>query len=110
MWNQFGDGYLLMPDPRSVSFTTEVAIGYKNGPSDIFDEYGHRPGHTGFRSKTRKQQEWETFHAFKGEFARLLGPKRRGRSFEFSRLCDEEDSADFHAYHLSLEHKFKKHR
>ena len=83
-------------------------MGYKNYPADIFDEYGRRPGHKEFRDKKWETQEWESFHAFKGEFARLFGPKRRGRSFEHSRLCNEEDSPDFHVYHLSLEHKFKK--
>ncbi len=110
MWNRFGDSFLLMPDPRSVSFSTEVIIGYENSPADIFDEYGRRPGHKDFGDKQRGRKEWETFHAFQGEFARLFGAKRRGRSFEFSRLCDEEDNPDFHNYHLSLEQKFKKYR
>jgi hypothetical protein len=39
-WDQLGDGYLLMPDPRSVSFGGEMVIGYKSGASDVFDEYG----------------------------------------------------------------------
>jgi len=106
-WNKLGSGYLFMPDPRSVSFSTETIIGYKDGRADAFDEYGRKPWEEGYTGEQLVQKEWNTFHAFQGEFARVFGPKRRGRAFEFGKIDDVEDSADFHAYHLRLEQKFK---
>lgn len=108
-WDQLGDGYLLMPDPRSVSFGGEIIIGYENRRSDVFDEYGRRPGQHGFKDEQRRSKEWDTHLAFQGEFARVFGPKRRGMGFEFGAKHDDTDSPDFHKYHLSLERLKPKH-
>lgn len=105
-WSKLGDGYLFMPDPRSVTFSREVVIGYDNERSDAFDEYGRKPWQKDYRDEARADREWNSFHRFKGEFARLFGPKRRGRSFEFHRLDNEEDDAKYHAYHRALEDEF----
>lgn len=109
-WDHFGKSYLLMPDPRSVSFSGEIIIGYKDDRADFFDAYGRKPWHRDYDDKAQHDREWETFHAFQGEFARLFGPKRRGLSYDFGRLDNSEDSEDYHRYHLSLEQKHKKHR
>lgn len=106
-WDKLGKGYLLMPDPRSVIFSTELLIGYDNKRSDSFDEYGRKPWQAGYGDKHQQSKEWEMFHAFQGEFARLFGPRRRGIAYEFGHLDSEEDSPDYHAYHLTLESKFK---
>ena len=106
-WDRLGRGYLLMPDPRSVTFSSEIIIGYDHRPADRFDEYGRRPLQPGFGDEARRKREMETFHAFQGEFARVFGPKRRGRAFEFGAVDRAEDSPDYHAYHLRLEGKFK---
>jgi hypothetical protein len=89
---------------------SEIIIGYDDKRADAFDEYGRRPWQPEFKDKKQHARDWETFHAFQGEFARLFGPKRRGRSFEAHRLDNEEDSADYHAYHLKLEQTNKKYR
>lgn len=109
-WDRFGEDYLFMPDPRSVTFSGEIIIGYDDKKSDFFDAYGRKPWQTDYDDKPQYDREWETFHAFQGEFARRFGPRRRGLSFEFMKLTPEVDSVDFHKYHLSLEQKFKKHR
>lgn len=109
-WDKLGSGYLLMPDPRSVSFSSEIIIGYDNGRSDGFDAYGRKPWQPGYDDKALHDSEWLSFHAFKGEFARVFGPKRRGLCYEFGTIEKTEDSPDFHAYHLSLEHKYPKKR
>jgi hypothetical protein len=106
-WNKLGNGYLLMPDPRSVTFSPEVVIGYNNGPADIFDSYGRKPWYPDYDNKKESDIEWNTFHAFQGEFARVFGPRRRGQSFENCRLDEAEDNPDYHSYHLSLESEFK---
>lgn len=106
-WEELGQGYLFMPDPRSVTFSSEIIIGYDNKRADFFDEYGRKPWQPDYNNKAERDKEWETFHRFQGEFARVFGPKRRGRTFEFGQLDNGEDSPDYHAYHLSLEDKFK---
>jgi Protein of unknown function (DUF4238) len=109
-WDQLGKSYLLMPDPRSVTFSSEIIIGYKDRRADAFDAYGRKPWHGDYDDKAQHDREWETFHAFQGEYARLFGPKRRGRAFEFGRVDDGQDSDDFHKYHLDLERTHKKYR
>jgi len=106
-WDDIGNSYLLMPDPRSMTFSSEILIGYDGGKSDAFDEYGRKPWHRDYKEKERHDYEWNTFHAFQGEFARLFGPKRRGTAFEFLKNERIEDNPDFHKYHLSLEQRCK---
>jgi hypothetical protein len=107
-WHEYGNGYLLMPDPRAVTYSTEFLIGYKDGSAAGFDEYGRRPWQKGYSGRSGPtRDDWHTSLRFHGEFARLIGPYRRGRSFNFMRLDDERDSDDFHQYNLSLE---KEHR
>jgi Protein of unknown function (DUF4238) len=104
-WRKLNDRYLLMPDPGSVTFSGEIVIGYKGGRSDAFDEYGRRPWHESFKDEALHNREWRTFHAFQGEYARLFGPKRRGVAFEFHRLEKEEDTPEYHQYHLDEERR-----
>lgn len=108
-WDQLGSGYLLMPDPRSISFGSEIIIGYEDRPADIFDEYGRRPGHSGFKDEKRHDKEWDSHLGFQGEFARVFGPRRRGTGFDFGGKREETDTPDFHKYHLSLERLKPKH-
>ena len=98
---------MLMPDPRGVPFSSEKFVRHKSGNSEAFDEYGRRPWHADYNDKSRRESEWNTFLGFQGEYARLFGPKRRGISFEFGVEEKSEDDADFHAYHLSLEQRYK---
>lgn len=104
-WHTFGDGYLLMPDPRGVVFSREIVIGYQDGRSTAFDPYGRRPWQTGFDREGKSMDEFDTLERFKGEFARLYGPYRRGRAFSVDSLDKERDSDDFQQYHLGLEKK-----
>lgn len=103
-WTRYGHGYLLMPDPRSVSFTREIIIGVEGGGGTSFDEYGRRPWETEFRGGADgSTQEWQTFNRFQGEFARLFGRRRRGRRVDFTFTDPEEDSQEMHDYHLGQE-------
>lgn len=106
-WDKLGDGILFMPDPRSMTFSSEIIIGYKDGTSTAFDAHGRRPWHAGFSDKEEERREMDTFSAFQGEFARRVGPKRRGRSFQFDRLSPEEDDPEYHKHHLKAEGHFK---
>lgn len=105
-WDRLGGGYLLMPDPRSVTFTTGMVVGYKGGGGAAYDEYGRRPGHRDYEDKERRSEEWNAHLAFQGEYARVFGRRRRGTAFEHGHET-VEDSEDYHKYHLSLEGKYK---
>lgn len=102
-WDRLGDGYLFMPDPRSVSFTTGIFMKFASGRREAYDEYGRRPGQAGYDSD--RSVESDTFLAFQGEYARVFGPRRRGLTFDYGRITPQEDTPDFHAYHLQLERK-----
>jgi hypothetical protein len=106
-WRKLDDRYLLMPDPRSLHLGGEILIGYNDGHSAAFDEYGRRPWHSGYSSDAERDEESRTLDAFKGEFARLFGRARRGASTEFGEAGRTEDNEEFHQYHLDQE---KKHR
>jgi hypothetical protein len=101
-WRKFGHGYLLMPDPRPLSGGGTIMWGGGRGPGGAMDAYGRPPWDKDFEKEDRAMDEFQTLQAFKGEFAHLFGPYRRGRTFEMMRLDDEKDSDDFHQYHLSL--------
>jgi hypothetical protein len=107
-WHEYGNGYLLMPDPRSVVYGGEIMIGHQDGSVTAFDEYGHRPWQRGYRGGKGTDEDWETFHRFQGEFARLFGPYRRGRAFNLMHLDPEFDDEEYHQYHLMSEEQYKK--
>ncbi|WP_456668068.1 DUF4238 domain-containing protein [Bradyrhizobium sp. USDA 3240] len=104
-WRKLDDRYLLMPDPRSVTVSEEIIIGYDDRRADAFDSYGRRPGQRGFKDERLAERERKTHYAFQGEFTRMFGPKRRGISDRFGALDKTEDSPEFHRWHLSLEQK-----
>jgi hypothetical protein len=106
-WAEYGQGYLLMPDPRPIHMGGTVFWGGGPGGSGGLDEYGRAPWDPNFQKESKGPDEGKTLYRFKGEFARLFGPKRRGRTFHGMDLDDEEDDAEFHQYHLDEEQKFK---
>lgn len=105
-WNLFGDGYLLMPDPRAISLGGEIIIGHRDGSASAYDEYGRRPWQPDYSKEDKSHEEHDSFYRFQGEFARLYGFCRRGRTFAFMNLDNERDDDKFHQYHLSLEKKY----
>ena len=83
-------------------------LGYKNGRRDVFDEYGRKPGQPGFETGG-VGNESTALERFKGEFARLFGPNRRGRvRWTAGELESESDDEEFHQYHLGLEETNRK--
>jgi len=105
-WNIFGDGLLLMPDPRSVNAGGDIMMGFKDGTSDAFDSYGRKPWDPKYKQESDDSKEFRSLYKFKGEFATKFGPKRRGRTWDLGKLEPEVDSDEYHKYHLSL-HKTK---
>lgn len=101
-WHNYGGGYLLMPDPRAVHLGGEIRWGNMDGTYGATDEYGRQPWDKEYGKEGSSLAEGRTLYNFKGEFAHLFGPDRRGRAFQFIKLDDERDSDSFHQYHLSL--------
>ncbi|OAI41471.1 hypothetical protein AYO38_03535 [bacterium SCGC AG-212-C10] len=107
-WAQFGKGYLLMPDPRALHMGGTVYLGYRDGRPHVADEYGRRPWQPGFETDG-SGDESVALERFKGEFARLFGPRRRGRvRWPGPGLEPEQDDDESHKYHLGLEEENRK--
>lgn len=102
-WHDYGGGYLLMPDPRSVRYGGEIIAQFKDGTVQAVDEFGRRPADEDYSGKRKGPlPDWDTFHRFQGEFATTFGPYRRGRAYTMMRLDNERDDDKYHRYHLSL--------
>jgi len=99
-WSRLGGPYLLMPDPRSLHHGGEVGIGYEDGSTSAFDAYGRTPLHPDYGRESLPPAGRDPLMRFKGEFARMFGPVRRGwRHFDESGV----DTDEHHEYHLSLD-------
>lgn len=96
-WKNFGDGLLMLPDPRSLNIGGEVFVGFNNGTTYAQDQWGRPPG-----DSKPSHVEFDTLHRIQGIFANRFGAVRRGRSLEFGSLEDAEESPTMHEYHLSL--------
>jgi hypothetical protein len=108
-WDRLGKGYLLMPEPRAVPFSSEIVFGFDDGRmADWTDAYGRKPWQKGYDDKAALEIEWITSNAFKSEFARIFGPKHRGQIFEFMRLDKDEDSPEYYANLLRQEQEWKR--
>lgn len=104
-WSTYGAGYLLMPDPRGVHHGGEYVLGYHDGSTDAYDAYGRKPCEVGYGIDPSQRGARTPLQRFQGEFARLNGPLRRGRSFQGARLDPERYDDEMHAYHLALERR-----
>ena len=74
MWDKLGDRFFLMPDPRKVSFTTGIYVGYEDGSTWAGDEYGRIPKDDDPKTKTKRDAEWETFEKAKRSWDGKFGP------------------------------------
>jgi len=106
-WDKLSASYLLMPDPRGVQMISEFMMGFDGGRVLAVDDYGLQPGQKDYKDRERFSHEMLTSQAFKGEYARMFGPKRRGLTFNNVKIDNEIDSEEMHQYHLNLEAKFK---
>lgn len=102
-WDGYGKKYLLMPDPRSSFISSGPVISYQGGGVEAFDIYGRKPGQAGYEDEALLKKEQKTFESFKGEYARMYGPIRRGVSGQFGgERLKMVDSPEYHAYHVNL--------
>lgn len=63
-WQKLGGAHFLMPDPRKVSFTTGIVMGFQGGGGWGSNEYGHQDI-DGARARALREVEWKTFQASK---------------------------------------------
>jgi hypothetical protein len=101
-WSKFGDGLLFMAEPRAVHMGGEIVVGYKDGSSEAFGEYGHRPGQKGFKDRQRERRESMALQRFQGEFALMQGKSWRGWPIHyFGKTGPQIDSDEYHQHLIS---------
>jgi len=106
-WRKLDDRYLFMPDPRDIHLGGEILIGYKDGHTTAFDEYGRRPWQADYKKSDNHRLDERLLYTFQGEFDRLFGPKRRGTSDSLGGRRIESDSEKFHQILLDQEKKYR---
>ena len=86
--------------------------GNNDGTGGAMDEYGRHPWEPDFEEKAIQEREYKTLPWFKGEFAAMAGPFRRGRSdpTSMNKIEPERDDNEYHQHHLSLRRKTYKER
>lgn len=97
-WNKFGNGYLLMPEPRAIHMGGEILVGYKDGSSAAYSEYGHRPWQKGYKDDRRANRESANLRKFQGEFALMHGKEWRGWSYDFGKNGPRSDSDKYYEH------------
>jgi hypothetical protein len=109
-WMKMGNGYLLMPEPRSVYMGGQIYIGYNDGRKDAFGEYGHKPWQRGFQDRDRVREETASLEKCKAEFALMLGPDWRGSSYAFMRGGPHKDSEDMTEHYRDVRKRLSRRR
>lgn len=110
-WRTLGDGYLLMPDPRHIHGGGETFLGYEDGHSEAFSDYGHRPWQKGYKDKRRFDREWASMLKFKAEWAATYGPVYRGVVYDTDPYKARRSmSADWHQSECERDADFLKKR
>jgi hypothetical protein len=109
-WNKFGNGLLLMPEPREIHMGGEVLIGYKGGRSEGWGEYGHRPWQKGYKDEKRFAEESKALERFKAEWSVMQGPEYRGTSFQFHHKHNAPYvvSDELHQHYLERAQRYKR--
>ncbi len=105
-WRKLGNGYLFMPDPRHVHMGGEIVIGYKNGQSDAFSEYGHKPWDRDYKNDERDRVDGAALDRFQAEWAAMMGRQYRGISYHFyhGKLPPpSHESEKIHLHHLETD-------
>lgn len=81
-WNTFGNGHLLMPDPRGLHSAAQIVMEYASGATLAYDDYGRRPEDPAFGLDDQPLHGPTSLQTFQAEFEDAFGPDRRGRPYE----------------------------
>ncbi|MCG7882591.1 MAG: DUF4238 domain-containing protein [Candidatus Thiodiazotropha endolucinida] len=76
-WSKLGGKVFLMPDPRKVSFSTQVLVGYKDGSAWGQDEYGRQSKDDDPKVKKLRDKEWDAHQRAKNAWDSMFGPLDR---------------------------------
>ena len=109
-WRRLGNGYLFMPEPRHIHGGGEVIIGYRDGYSERFNEYGQRPWQDGYKDDRRDATERRAMERFQAEWSAMQGPYYRGVTLDYGRVVDERRyrvSDEYHQYELKRDQEFR---
>lgn len=107
-WKKLDDGYLLMPEPRRIHMGGEFVVGYKDGRSEGWNEYGQRPWQKGFKDQQRYERESNALERFKAEWAMKHGPKHTAICEHFGGGKIVEDSEDITKYYREVARKYRR--
>jgi hypothetical protein len=88
----------------------EIIIGYKDGSSEAFSEYGHKPWQEGYKDKNREKRESEALYRFQAEWAAIHGRRYTASNAEFGGYRDHEDSDEMMETHRVVLKKYKARR
>ena len=108
-WRKLGDGYLLMPEPRLIYMGGEILIGYRDGHSDAFSPYGHKPWQPGYEDDKRERRESEALERFQAEWALTHGSKYTAYSNAFGGRVRESGVAMM-AHYEEVRRKYRRRR
>jgi hypothetical protein len=108
-WKKFGDGYLLMPEPRLMHMGGEIVIGYEGGGGQSFSPYGHTRGQAGFKDEKRERRETDALRKFKAEWVVKHGAKYTAYNNDFGGKL-REDSAEMMANRKRVHEETRKQR
>jgi hypothetical protein len=106
-WKKFGNGYLLMPEPRLIHMGGEMIIGYRGWGGQSFSPYGHTRGQAGFRDEKRERRETKALNRFQAEWAMRHGAKYTAYNNAFGGRL-REDSAEMTAERKKVYEQTKK--
>ena len=106
-WRMFGDGYLLMPEPRLIYMGGEIVVGYSGGGGQSFSPYGHTRGQAGFKDEKRERRETKALRRFQAEWAMRRGARYTAYNNAFGGRL-REDSAEMTAERKRVHEQTKK--
>lgn len=72
LWNKLGDEFFLMPDPRTVPFTTSITVGFDVG-SVKMDEYGRPSDDKDPKVQFQRQFEQRAFREWQKRWDMAFG-------------------------------------
>jgi hypothetical protein len=80
-WNTFGNGNLLMPDPRGLHPVAQVLLEYDDGSTVAYDDYGRPSEDPAYGLDDQPLRGRTSLRTFQAEFERLFGSEPRGAPY-----------------------------
>jgi hypothetical protein len=94
-----------MPEPRCIHMGGEMFVGFEDGRSEAYSEYGHRPWQKDYKNDRRYARESASLRKFQAEFAVMHGKAWRGWSYDYNKRAPPSDSDDDQSYFAAVTRK-----